>query len=664
MKEMVVLAAFTLIGLLFYSCENVSDDEGNVTGGLYVNGTTGNDSNNGLTPGTAFKTINKAAQEAQPGNIVIVAAGLYREHIKPVRGGTSESNRITYKANGKVIIKASEQIPAEHEDKAINWVNYGGNVWQVDIPDSFFEEPGKGGRGSGGWTNGTSNSAPSHYNPFRQRHWKDGGGDGNSYYTAGDVYMNDEAYKQQGSLSNVEGNAKTWFYSYSAGVTRIYANFGALDPNDPANLAEINVRRQNFAPDEWGLQYITVEGFTMMHAGNWYSDFPGQPERAQRGAISVYGGMGWIIQKNTIVNARSIAIDIGLGCDVWAGNPDHPPNAGKPLGKIQTRFDTESDKYGRHIVRNNYISRCGQGGVAGVFSWKSQILYNQIEDTNYRDEFSGAETGGIKLHYCNYGLIEGNYIRNLITGNGGGIWVDWGNQGIRVTRNIVINSPWPFYAEALHGPVLVDNNVFLGSNNMRTLDATGVVFANNLIATLNANGTIATSGSSINIVGQGRECYWFTPGTMTIGKNVNIPKQEFWWYNNIATRPIPSSNTSGYIITHTKENTVDNLQTSGFTYTAKSNTVSVSFTLNTASLNHVPATKSTIGMIMFPETSSNPQYIVGESIPADVTHDFFGKPYTAGVNTAGPFADVMNGVNNYTLWPVAGQEVPPAFVFN
>jgi hypothetical protein len=222
-----------------------------------------------------------------------------------------------------------------------------------------------------------------------------------------------------------------------------------------------------------------------------------------------------------------------------------------------------------------------------------------------------------------------------------------------VTRNIVVNSPWPFYAEALHGPILVDNNVFIGTNNLRTLDASGIVFANNLIA---------NSSNSINIDGEGRNCYWFTPGTMTVGKDVNIPKQDFWWYNNISTRPIPSSTTSGYIRTHNKVNTIDNL--SSFSYTAYSNTVSVSFTLNTASLSHVTATKDAIGMIMFPETSTNAQYFVGELIPENVTHDFFGKPYTVGVKVAGPFADATNGANTYTLWPIAGQEVPSAFVFS
>ena len=660
MKRGAFLAAFVLTGLLFLSCEDISDGEKKNFKGYYVNGTTGDDENDGLTSSTAFKTINRAAQEAQPGDTVLVAAGLYREHIKPARGGESENNRITYRASGKVIVKASEQIPTEHNGSMIEWVKHSENVWKAVVPDSFFEEPAKDGRGSGGWTNGTNNSAPDHYNPFRQNHWKESGASG---WTAGDVYMNNVAYKQQTSLANVEADSKRWYYSYSAGETTIYANFGALDPMNEANVAEINVRRQNFAPDNWGLQYITVDGFTMMHAGNWYSDFPDQPERAQRGAISVYGGKGWIIQNNTIVNARSIAIDIGLGCDMWGGN--RVANSSKPLGKVQTSYEKD-DEYGSHIVRNNYISRCGQGGVAGVFSWKSKIMYNQIEDTNYRNEFSGSETGGIKLHYCNYGHVEGNYIRNLITGNGGGIWVDWGNQGIRVTRNIIVNSPWPFYAEALHGPVLVDNNIFLGSNNLRTLDATGVVFANNLIATLNSNGAPAAYGNSINIEGEGRNCAWFNPGEMKMGRDsVKPPKQEFWWYNNIAMRPIPNSNTSGYVITHNKMNTIDNLATNGFFAIADSSEVLVSFNLDTAGLSHVPATMDAIGMIMFPNSSnSDTQYLVGEDIPADVTHDFFGRRYTAGAKVAGPFANAVNGQNSYTLWPISGQKVPAPFVIS
>ncbi len=107
-----------------------------------------------------------------------------------------------------------------------------------------------------------------------------------------------------------------------------------------------------------GLGYITVNGFTIKHAAGTYSDFPSSPERRQAGAISVNGGLRWIIEQNKVINARTIAIDIGLGCDEWAGN--------RP-GTTKTNF-RDTAKYGSHIVRNNYIGKAGQSGIAGVFS--------------------------------------------------------------------------------------------------------------------------------------------------------------------------------------------------------------------------------------------------------------------------------------------------------
>ena len=56
----------------------------------YVDGQAKNADDAG--PGTKerpFKTINHAAQILQPGERVVIAAGVYREFIQPARGGTS-----------------------------------------------------------------------------------------------------------------------------------------------------------------------------------------------------------------------------------------------------------------------------------------------------------------------------------------------------------------------------------------------------------------------------------------------------------------------------------------------------------------------------------------------------------------------------------------------
>ncbi|WP_436761080.1 discoidin domain-containing protein [Streptosporangium sp. V21-05] len=554
----------------------------------------GKDTNAG-TAAAPYLTINRAAQEAQPGDTVLVHAGLYRETVKPARGGDGEAGRITYTnaGDGEVVVKGSEEIDT--------WARHSGDVWKVTLPASFFGD----------------------YNPYATGQPQ--GGEGGSFpgYTAGDVYLNEQAYYEKASLASVQSAAGTWFTEVAGGTTTVYANFDGADPN--AKLAEINVRRQVFAPDAWGLGYITVRGFTVKHAAGTYSDFPSSPSRRQAGAISVNGGLRWIIEQNTVVNARTIAIDIGLGCDEWAGN--------RP-GQTRTHF-RDTAKYGSHIVRNNYIGKSGQSGIAGVFSWNSEILYNLIEDTNYRGEFSGAETAPIKVHYMNEGLIKGNYLKNSKGGNSAGIWTDWGNQNVRVTGNIVLNSPWGYYAEAVHGPILVDNNVFIGNSDIRMLDATGVVYANNLFVD---NGRIAVDGG-------GRDNYYFQPGTMNETSAPN-PVQKFFWYNNLVQGSTLPNDATGK--THVKEGNSTGVL-SGVQVTATNREMKLGFTLDASGINGLtPATKARVGIIP----------LAGESIAADVTTDFFGQPVNAGNVMAGPFAAARNGANSFTLWPPAGQTVP------
>ena len=45
-----------------------------------------------------FKTIQRAADILQAGDVCHVRAGTYREWVQPPRGGDSESRRITYRA--------------------------------------------------------------------------------------------------------------------------------------------------------------------------------------------------------------------------------------------------------------------------------------------------------------------------------------------------------------------------------------------------------------------------------------------------------------------------------------------------------------------------------------------------------------------------------------
>ena len=97
----------------------------------YVVAKTGSDSN----PGTAeqpFLTINKAAQQAHAGDVITVREGIYREWVKPLRGGKGEDARITYRA------AEGEDVRILGSERATGWTNEGHGLWRVELKPDFF----------------------------------------------------------------------------------------------------------------------------------------------------------------------------------------------------------------------------------------------------------------------------------------------------------------------------------------------------------------------------------------------------------------------------------------------------------------------------------------------------------------------------------------------
>src|SRR3954452_14913562 len=93
--------------------------------------TVGSDSSEG-SPDRPLRTIDRAARLAQPGDTVVVHEGVYREWVRPRRGGLSDRRRITYEAapGEHVVIKGSEQVSG--------WEQVEGSVWKVSVPNPLF----------------------------------------------------------------------------------------------------------------------------------------------------------------------------------------------------------------------------------------------------------------------------------------------------------------------------------------------------------------------------------------------------------------------------------------------------------------------------------------------------------------------------------------------
>ena len=230
------ILSFAMAALLFASLAPLHAAELHVA----VNG---NDSNPG-TQAAALRTIQHAAELAQPGETITVHAGVYRERINPPRGGESDSKRITYQAapGEKVEIKGSEVVK--------NWVKVEDDVWRVVIPNTFF----------GGFNPYSDLIRGDWFSPK-----------GRSHHT-GVVYLNGDWLTEAATLQDVlktGGNTPYWFGFVDEANTTIWAQFPGVNPNEQP--VEINVRQTVFYPEKTGINYLTVRGFAMRQAATQWA---------------------------------------------------------------------------------------------------------------------------------------------------------------------------------------------------------------------------------------------------------------------------------------------------------------------------------------------------------------------------------------------------------
>ena len=421
----------------------------------------GNDGNDG-DAARPFKTISAAAAVGQPGDVVTVHEGTYRERITPPRGGASDARRIVYQAAGgeKAVIKGSEVVKG--------WEPVDRGVWKITLLNSFFGD----------------------YNPYKDLIVGDWFRDEGRPHHTGGVYLNGKSFYEMSKLEEVldpkpvaasrfpDASLYTWFCESDDKTTTIHANFHGADPN--AELVEINVRDACFYPDEPGRNYITVRGFEMRHAATQWA----APTAEQIGLIGTHWSKGWIIEDNVISDSRCSGITLGkdraTGHNLWTNDPsksgtDHYNDV--IVRALEIGWSKEN--IGSHIVRNNTISNCEQTGICGSLGGVfSQITGNHIHDIWTKRLFSGAEIAGIKIH----GAIDMQIIDNRIHNAGRGIWMDWMAQGTRVSRNLLYdNTTDDIYFEVDHGPYVVDNNILLSPLNLFDLSEGGA-YVHNLFA--------------------------------------------------------------------------------------------------------------------------------------------------------------------------------------
>jgi hypothetical protein len=409
---------------------------------------------------------------AVPGDTVLVHGGVYREWVKPAHAGLSDTRRITYRAapGQRVVIKGSEVVST--------WVPEGRGVWRAELDNSLFGE----------------------FNPFATTidgDWMVFATKGEPRKHLGEVYLDGVSFFEVTSREALDRPApsrtrdewtgqpvpldpwraqRRWYASVDGAATTVWADFGEADPN--AALVEVNVRRSVFYPAEHGIDFITVSGFEMAQAASPYCP----PTADQPGLVGPNWAKGWIIEDNTIHDAKCSAVSIGKEAstgDNWFTKRLDKPGYQYQLEAVfaARHIGWSRERIGSHIIRRNTIFNCGQnaivGHLGGVFS---RIEDNHIYNIGNKHEWYGYEIAGIKLHAA----IDVEIRHNLIHDCSLGTWLDWQAQGTRLTGNVYYHNNRDVFIEVSHGPYLADHNVFASSAALE-LQSQGGAFVHNLI---------------------------------------------------------------------------------------------------------------------------------------------------------------------------------------
>ena len=428
----------------------------------YVDNTSSQADDNG--PGDKvrpFRTINKAAQVLQPGERVVIAAGTYRECVRPARGGTSPARMISYEAapGANVIVKGSEVLK---------------DGWQQETIPVGFRFPGSpipAEPGVSAWRCELASAMfPDGYNPFAlpsimgQWEWLDPKTtdigpylrrrglvfvDGKPLepmeqlrelamahlppvpdFTIPAVPQNGLPARRRGGsiMQEVGGSPDARFWVEYSG-TAIHIRLASGTPSD--HLIEITTRQNTFIPAQSGLRFIRVKGITFQDAGNAYP-YP------QYGMVSFAGGDHWILEDNTIEWANGMGVAIGADM-----NSGFTPRSGAS-----------------QIIRRNTIRYCGVEGIGGMGTTDTLVEDNLIEWCGWADAERGWEAAGAKFHRAQNMMFRRNVVRHMRHANAA--WWDFGNANCRVTSNVfadVLSVSAAVHMEMNRQRSQIDNNI-------------------------------------------------------------------------------------------------------------------------------------------------------------------------------------------------------------
>jgi hypothetical protein len=501
---------------------------------FYVS-TSGSDSNTGSLS-APFRTIQRAANLAGPGDTVFIRAGTYRETVRPARSGGSGSPVVFRPYN-------SETVTVSGADVITGWSGHSGRIYRArqpwdlgfgenqvfvdgrmmiearwpnttldvthprlasadsigvtmngdksrsDLRDSALTHP------DGAWDGATIHIAPGHawvaqtstisdhtrgrlvytYQQMNERHEKPEAGD--QYYLTGKFHALDSAGE--------------WFRQ-SDGSLFLWTPAG----DSPASH-RVEAKRRDFAFDLRGRSNVRIDGLNIFAATITTDSSSDAITLAGIDAryVSHYTLMstGWsrpdttginLFGTDSVIRDSVIAFSSGHGIAI-AGSRNRVENvvvhdvgynAGNEAG-INVRGDD-------HVVTRNTIYNAGRSGIKIGYARNLKLTYNLIHDVMQQ----ATDGGGIYTYGTDAENTEiaYNVIYNSRSEGFGavGVYLDNYSSKYVVHHNVVWNSDHAMKMNPTSRNNLVYNNTFVGVDysiaTSKSGDMLGSIFRNNI----------------------------------------------------------------------------------------------------------------------------------------------------------------------------------------
>lgn len=392
-------------------------------------------------PGTEaapLRSIQAALDRVQPGEQVRIHAGLYRECLRPQRGGQGPAAMIHITAApGERVVVCGSRLHRGQWSRPRPWDEGFGHGQRIPSMSQKV------------WcTQLSPELVASDYRPFSLRNvepweetlmpWMEPVSGRPPFTLRRGLLFQDGSRLTQlhhhGDVARVPGS----FWVDEDGQSLLVHPIGGVPPQSAS--FEVAIQEHLLCPSDIGFNYIRISGLRFAHCANSFL-------RASTGAVTTRGGSHWIIEDCHFTGINSSGLEFSdFPFEHRDPNPQNRGHQWRSAGHV--------------IARRNTFYDCGTAGIRCLGTTEARVVDNLITDCGWQEAEYYFECAGIKLLMTKHTLVAGNRIARL---NGAcGIWLDWDNCGSRVCANVITDidgMQGGIFIEASLSPNRIDHNV-------------------------------------------------------------------------------------------------------------------------------------------------------------------------------------------------------------